>query len=267
MKIITWNVNSIRTRLERLLGVLERHEPDVVCLQELKCPEDELPLLELRGAGYHAAAHAQKTYNGVAILTRDEPADVVRGFDDGAAEDEQARLVSATLGGVRIISAYFPNGRSVGSDKWDYKLKWMARLRGALERRAAPTDPLVLAGDFNVALDDKDVANPEKWADSVLYHPDVRAALDGVASWGLRDVVRPHHPEGGVYSWWDYRRLAFPKGDGLRIDHVFATEPMAARCIGARVDRDERKGKQPSDHAPVIAEFESPPGGPATLAP
>jgi exodeoxyribonuclease III len=254
MRIASWNLNSIKARHDRLLSWLERTGYDVVCLQELKCEEHKFPFEELRMAGYHAVASCQKTYNGVAILAREEPRAVMHGMDDGS-DDPQARLVTAEVGGVTVISAYFPNGQRVGSDKYAYKLEWMARLRAWLDRHFDPSQPLVLAGDFNVAPDDKDAARPEEWADSVLCHPDVRNALRHIEDFGLVDVFRKHHPDGGVYTWWDYRQLAFPKGNGLRIDHIYATAPAAERSIGAHVDRDERKGKLPSDHAPVVVEL------------
>jgi exodeoxyribonuclease-3 len=223
-------------------------------LQELKVTDDAFPYEPIRSAGYHAAVCGQKTYNGVAILARAEPANVERGLGDDV-DDPQARLIAADVAGIRIISAYVPNGQLVGSEKYVYKLDWLRRLKEYLEQRCRPSDPLVLCGDFNVAPDDRDVANPDKWAGSVLCHQTVRDALEDVRSWGLTDVFRQHHPEGGIYSWWDYRMLGFPKNDGLRIDHVFATQSLAERCTVAEVDRDERKGQKPSDHAPVITTF------------
>jgi exodeoxyribonuclease III len=255
MKIITWNVNSVRSRLERLLSLLARHQPDIVCLQELKTVEDNFPRDEIVSAGYHAAVFGQKTYNGVALLSTSEPGDIRRGFDDGS-DDPQARLISADIDGVRVICGYFPNGGTVGSEKWEYKLDWMKRLRAKLDRDFDPSQPLLLCGDTNVAIDDSDVANPASWADSVLCAQPARDALAAICDWGLVDVFRQKNPDGGVYSWWDYRQLAFPKNDGLRIDHILATAPLAKTCVESQIDRDERKGQQPSDHAPVIAVFE-----------
>ncbi len=252
MRIATWNVNSIRAREERLMRWLEAHQPDILCLQELKVADEAFPLIALRAEGYHAGVHGQKTYNGVAILSRAEPAELERGFGD---EDEQARLVSARIGRIRVLSLYAPNGGEVGSEKWLYKIEWLRRLRAHLDRRFQANDELVLCGDFNVAPEPRDVADPRAWEASVLFHPQARAALQQVCGFGLVDTFRLHHAEGGLYSWWDYRMLAFPKNQGLRIDHIFATEPLARRCTGASIDRNERKGKQPSDHAPVIAEF------------
>jgi exodeoxyribonuclease-3 len=250
MRIATWNVNSVRARHDRLLAFLARHAPDVVCLQELKVDDADFPFEPLQQAGYHAAIHGQKAYNGVAILARSEPTEVERGLDDG-----QSRLIAARVAGVRVVSAYFPNGGGVGSESWPYKLDWMRRLRAWLDARASTREPLALCGDFNVAPEDRDVAFPMRWGGSVLCHPDARAALDEVRGFGLVDVLRKHHPEAGHFSWWDYRKLAFPKGDGLRIDHVWATEALAGRSRDCFVDRPERKGKLPSDHAPVLADF------------
>ena len=255
MKIITWNVNSVRSRLERLIVLLERHQPDAICLQEIKGVDDVFPRKEIEAAGYRSAVFGQKTYNGVAILSRAEPSDVRRGMDDDSG-DVEARLISADIEGVRVFSAYVPNGREVATEHHDYKLRWLARLGRHLERNFSPSEPITLCGDFNVFVDDADAANPEQWADSVLCDQATRDALENVRSWGLTDVFRMLNPAGGLYSWWDYRRLAFARHDGLRIDHIWATATLAARCTAASIDRDERKGQKPSDHAPVIAIFQ-----------
>lgn len=253
--VATWNVNSIRAREERVLAWLSRVKPDVVCLQELKVIEDDFPFDRLREVGYHAAVWGQPTYNGVAILSRDLPTDVRVGFDDGVT-DPQARAITAVVRDYTIASLYIPNGRTVGSDKWAYKLSWLDRLERFISDRLDLEEKLLLCGDFNIAPEDRDVANPERWKDSVLCHPEGRAALARITEVGLIDTVRMHHEGPGPYSWWDYRMLAFPKGDGVRIDHIFASETAAKQCIDASVDRDERKGKKPSDHAPVLAVFE-----------
>lgn len=256
MKIATWNVNSVRARLHRLLGWLAKAEPDVVCLQETKATDDVFPVAAIQGAGYHAAVHGQKSYNGVAILSRIEAENVRRGVCD-EGNDPQARLIEADVQSAHVICAYFPQGESIESDKFRYKLEWMRNLRTMLDRRCSPTDPIVLCGDFNVARDDKDVASPKKWAGTVICCDAVRAAMESIRQWGFADVFREHHPEGGVYSWWDYRGAAFQRDDGLRVDHIFATEPLATRCVSAEVDRDERAGEKPSDHAPIVAVFEA----------
>lgn len=268
MKLVTWNVNSVRARHDRLVAFLDREAPDVVCLQELKVVDAAFPVEAIAARGYHAAVHGQPTYNGVAILSRTPLRDVVTGFGDGDAPadaaDTQARLVTATLdappvGAVRVTSAYVPNGASVGSDKWAYKMGWMARLDRALDALRGDL-PYVLAGDFNVAPTDRDVRNVARWAGTVLTHADARAALVAWAARGLDDAVRRLHPDtDGPYSWWDYRNLGFQKNDGLRIDHVYATPALAARATEARVDRDERRttthDTPPSDHAPVVVTF------------
>ena len=257
MKLATYNVNSIRARLDRVLSWLGRDQPDVACLQELKVTDAEFPLPEFEAAGWRCAIHGQRTYNGVAILSRVAAERVEPGLGDGV-DDPEARLLSAHLYGVRVVNVYAPNGQTVGSAKWSYKLAWLARLRGYLERTAVPDQLLVVCGDFNIAPEDRDVARPDEWRNSVLCHEEARAALRHLVAWGLRDTIRLHHSGDGPYSWWDYRMLGFAKGNGLRIDHILATTPLAARCTDAWVVRDERKGKQPSDHAPVVALFDHP---------
>lgn len=255
MKIVTWNVNSIRARFDRLLAFLAREQPDAVCLQELKVAEPAFPRIELEAAGWHAAVLGQKTYNGVAILARTPPTDVRAGMTDGGNDDE-ARLISATVQDVRVISAYIPNGKFVGSETWPYKLEWLRRLRGYLERSCDRSQPLALCGDFNIAPEARDVARPDEWRGTVLFHEELTTLLGELVAWGLVDAIRLHHAGEGPYTWWDYRMLGFPKGNGLRIDHILVTPSLAARCRAAYVDRDERKGKLPSDHAPVVAVFE-----------
>lgn len=255
MKIATWNCNSIRARLPRLLAYLEDRAPDVVCLQELKCLDGDFPAEELRQRGYRSESYGQKTYNGVAILAKEEISDVSRGLQDGA-EDPQSRLIAATVRGVRVISVYAPNGQEVGSPAYQYKLRWFERLRAYLEVRHSPSTPLVLCGDFNVAPKPDDVHDPAAWEGQTLYSVPEREALERLVSFGLRDTFRLHHAEAGRFSWWDYRMLAFPKNRGLRIDHLYVTEPLLSACTGADIDREMRKGAQPSDHAPVWAELQ-----------
>jgi exodeoxyribonuclease-3 len=255
MKVATWNVNSIRARRQHVIDWLDAAQPDVLCLQELKVTDADFPHDEIRECGYDAEVFGQKTYNGVAIVSRHPISNVVQGLNDGE-DDPQARLISGEVEGVTILSAYFPNGGEVGSEKYDYKLRWMARLREALVRRFDPeADQVALCGDFNVAPWDDDISRLEEWRSSVLACDPVRDALSGVASFGLEDVVRPFHPGGGVFSWWDYRGRGFERGNGLRIDHIYCTPQLARRTIGAVVDREERGRKTPSDHAPVVVEF------------
>jgi len=259
MKIATWNVNSINARRERVLTWLRLHRPDVLCLQELKAMDDAFPLEAVEELGYRAAVYGQRTYNGVAILSRAPARDIEVGMGSGD-RDPQARLVAATVNGVRVLSAYVPNGARVGTDKYGYKLDWLRRLREHLEQTASPSEALVLAGDFNVAPRDRDVNQLEDWKDSVLCHYAARGALERIRDWGLRDVFERHNPEGSIYTWWAYQRLAFPRNNGLRIDHIYATESLVECSTDAFVDREARKkgpfSEKPSDHAPVVAEFD-----------
>ncbi|MCK5114436.1 MAG: exodeoxyribonuclease III [Phycisphaerae bacterium] len=257
MKIVTWNVNSIRSRLDRVLSWLDRNAPDVLCLQELKCVDEQFPLAEIQAAGYHAEVYGQKAYNGVAILSRSEPTDVRKGFS-GDVDDElqsQSRIISAVIDGVRVICTYVPNGSELTSDKFAYKLTWLGKLREMLDRDFDTSTPLLLCGDANVFMRDCDAAHPERWTKTVIACPEVRAAWANVVDWGLVDVFSKKHPEGGIYSWWNYRQLGFAKNNGLRLDYVYASPPLAEKCTSASVDRDERKGEKPSDHAPVTVMF------------
>lgn len=258
MILATWNINSIRSRLERLLAWLDKWRPDVLCLQEIKCTEETFPYDELARAGYHAAVSGQKTYNGVAILSRVEPRDVCRSLGDGVA-DPQARFISARIGPLAVLCVYVPNGQAVGTEAWEYKLAWLARLGEHVATHWRGQEMLAVCGDTNVALDDLDVDRPEEWAGSVVCHRDAREGLGRLIDGGLADVFRQKHPEGKVYSFWDYRNMDFPRNNGLRIDHILARPLLARRCVSASIDGEERKAGQagkPSDHAPVVAAFQ-----------
>jgi exodeoxyribonuclease-3 len=255
MKVATWNVNSIRARRQHVIDWLDAARPDVLCLQELKVTEEDFPFANIEELGYEAAVFGQKTYNGVAILSRYPLHEVERGLLDHE-DDPQARLIGANIEGVHVLSAYFPNGGDVTSEKFGYKLEWMARLRRRLDQRFDPdSDQVALCGDFNVAPFDDDIGFPDQWRSSVLACDEARDALEEISSFGLYDVVRPFHPQGGVFSWWDYRGRGFERGNGLRIDHVYCTRKLADRAIGAVIDRAERARKSPSDHAPVMVEL------------
>ena len=258
MKIATWNINSVRAREARLVAWLAKHGPDVVCLQETKTEDAGFPEAALRAAGYDVVLFGQKSYNGVAIAAKRPLAleDVTRGFggdDADAPYSTDARVIAATVGGIRVIDVYVPNGEDLGTDKYAYKLAWYGRLRRYLDRTATAATPLVLCGDFNVTRDDQDVWSPAAWAGKIHCSPPERAALANVLDFGLADLFRERTPDGGVFSWWDYRGVSFFKNQGLRIDYVFATAPVAARCTACAIDRDARKGQDASDHAPVIA--------------
>jgi exodeoxyribonuclease-3 len=254
MRIISWNINSLRKRQERLLSWLAATQPDVVCLQETKCTDEQFPVLDLKAAGYHSAFHGQKSYNGVAIISKIEPRDVRLALCD-EEEDPQARVIAATIGGLRIYSIYAPNGQAVGSPAYDYKMKWYGRLRNCLQRETG-AQPLVVCGDFNVAPKDEDVYAPDLWRGAIMCSEGERRAFEDLCGIGLVDILRLHHPESGLFSWWDYRMLAFPKNRGLRIDAILASQSLAPRCVATGIEREMRKGKEPSDHAPVWAEFE-----------
>ncbi len=252
MRIASWNINSLRKRQDRLLAWLESTQPDVVCLQETKCTDEQFPVLLLQTAGYHSAYHGEKSYNGVAILSKLEPVNVRVSFGDEVL-DAQARVVAATIGQVRVFSIYVPNGQAVDSPAYEYKLKWYVRLRECLVQETA--NHLAVCGDLNVAPQDVDVHDPELWRGAIMCSEGEREALHRLCEVGLSDTLRLHHQEGGLFSWWDYRMLSFPKNRGLRIDAILANHSLAAKCMAAGIDREMRKGKEPSDHAPVWADF------------
>lgn len=254
MKIATWNVNSIGVRLPQALDWLRAQSPDVVCLQEIKCTDDRFPAAEFRALGYESAVFGQPTYNGVAILARRPIRDVEYGFPDDE-QDAQRRLIAATIDGVRVVDVYVPNGSEVGSEKYAYKLAWLARLRRYFDEDCHPEQRLVLCGDFNIAPESRDVHDPALWEGKILCSDSERAALGEIAAWGLVDVFRRHHSEPGLYSWWDYRGGGFRRNHGLRIDHIWATAPLAELSDGAEIDRSVRALERPSDHAPVIVGF------------
>lgn len=251
MKLATWNVNSLKVRLPHVLQWLADNPVDVLCLQETKLTDDKFPTAELEAAGYRAAFTGQKTYNGVAILSRHELADVVR--NNPLFPDAQQRIVAATVAGVRVICAYVPNGQAVGSDKYRYKLEWLAALRDWLAEEMARHADLALLGDYNIAPDDRDVHDPAAWAGSVLVSEPEREAFRKLAALPLHDAFRLFEQPEKTFSWWDYRQMAFRRNMGLRIDHVLLSPPLAARCTACAIDRAPRKLEQPSDHTPVVA--------------
>ncbi len=253
MRIATWNVNSVRARLERLLPWLSEVRPDVVCLQETKCVDEAFPREEIEEVGYQVAHHGQPTYNGVAILSRRPIEDVRVGFGVEAFDGE-ARAISATVEDVMVTNVYVVNGREVGHERYGYKLEWLRALRDDLRAHSPMDEKVVVCGDFNVTFDDKDVYDAARWHERILCSTPEREALAEVMSVGLHDSLRHFHPEGGVFTWWDYRRRGFEKGNrGLRIDHLLMSTPALDACTGVEVDREARAGKKPSDHAPVIA--------------
>lgn len=258
MKVATWNINGIKARHDRLVAWLSAHEPDVLCLQEIKSVDEAFPAEAFEAAGYHVETYGQKGYNGVAIFSRHPIEDVSRGFGDGQ-DDPQARFIAATVmvdKPLRVMSAYCPNGGSLDSDKYPYKLAWYERMLAYIAANEPNWGDAVLMGDFNVAPVDMDVCDPDAWRGQVSCTEAERELWRGIGRAGLRELFRELHPEEVSYSWWDYRRLAFVKNQGLRIDHIFTTSSLADRMTACYIDRQERKGKKPSDHAPVVAEFD-----------
>jgi exodeoxyribonuclease-3 len=256
MRIATWNVNSVRARLERLLPWLTERQPDVVCLQETKCLDEQFPREEIEDVGYQIAIHGQKTYNGVAILSRRPLEDVAIGFGREALDGE-ARAIAATVGDVMVLCVYVVNGVRVGHPRYEYKLEWLRGLRDTLVERFPMDEKVVVCGDFNVTIDDRDVYDPEAWHERILCSTPEREALSDVMGVGLKDALRKFTEEGGHYTWWDYRTRGFERGNrGLRIDHVLLSPPALEACTALEVDVEARRGRKPSDHAPVIATLE-----------
>jgi len=256
MKIATWNVNSLKVRLPQVLDWLAAAGPDALCLQETKTEDGGFPFAELAAAGYHAIHNGQKTYNGVAILARTEPAEVVRDLPDFI--DAQKRIVAATVDGVRLVCAYMPNGQAVGSDKYEYKLRWLTALTGWLEAELQRYPRLALLGDFNIAPEDRDVHDPAAWQGQILCSEAERAAFFRLTALGLVDAFRLFVQPEKSYSWWDYRMMAFRRNQGLRIDHILVSPALATRCRACTIDTAPRRRERPSDHAPVLAELELP---------
>jgi len=252
MKLVTWNVNSLKVRLPHLLEWLAANPADVVCLQETKQQDAEFPQAELQKAGYHSVFSGQKTYNGVAILSR-EPASDVR-FGIPGLQDEQRRVITATCGGVRVVCAYVPNGQSVGSDKYLYKLNWLGALHDWLKSEMEKYPRLAVLGDYNIAPEDRDVYDAQAWQGSVLVSESERTAFRNLEQLGLRDAFRLFEQPDKSYTWWDYRAMAFRRNMGLRIDHILIGPEL--KCSACSIDKAPRKLERPSDHAPVIAEIE-----------
>lgn len=251
MKIASWNVNSLKVRLPHLLDWLAEAQPDVVCLQELKLEDPNFPRAEIEAAGYHAAFAGQKTYNGVALLAKAPISEVTVG--NPLFVDEQKRLISGTVDGIRVVCAYMPNGQEVGCDKYDYKLRWLAALADWLSSELQAYPRLALCGDYNIAPDERDVHDPQRWQDCILVSEPERAAFRRFIELGLVDSFRLFEQPEKTFSWWDYRMLGFQKNQGLRIDHILLSAPLAAQCSAAGIDRAPRKRERPSDHAPVWA--------------
>ncbi|HEY4646503.1 MAG TPA: exodeoxyribonuclease III, partial [Steroidobacteraceae bacterium] len=253
MRLATWNVNSVKVRLPQLLEWLAAAQPDVVCLQELKTEAAGFPLAALEGAGYASAVNGQKTYNGVALLSRSPLAEIV--LDIPGFADEQRRVIAATVQGVRVICVYCPNGQAVGSEKYEYKLRWFAALREYLQAELGKHPRLAVAGDFNVAPEDRDVHDPKAWEGQVHVSAPERAAWRALLEPGLKDSFRLLQQPDRIFTWWDYRMMAFRRNAGLRIDHILLSAALAERCAAATVDKEPRRLERPSDHAPALVEL------------
>lgn len=251
MKLATWNVNSLKIRLPQVLQWLADNPVDVLCLQETKLTDDKFPVQEIEAAGYQVVFSGQKTYNGVAILSKLPISDVVRANPN--FDDPQQRIIGATIGGIRIICIYVPNGQSVDSDKYQYKLQWLEALRQWLETECQTYEALALLGDYNIAPNDIDVHDPVSWQGQVLVSEPERAAFRRLLDLGLKDAFRLFEQPEKSFSWWDYRQLGFRLNKGLRIDHVLLSNALSTRCSACQIDRVPRKWDQPSDHAPVTA--------------
>jgi exodeoxyribonuclease III len=252
MKLATWNVNSLKVRLPHVLEWLAADPVDVLCLQETKQQDSDFPQAELSAAGYHSLFSGQKTYNGVAILSRAQGRDVQYGIPD--FDGEQKRVIAATFNDVRVVCVYVPNGQAIDSDKYQYKLGWLDRLRGWLEQELAHHPKLVVLGDYNIAPEDRDVHDPIAWQGNVLVSEPERARFESLLGLGLSDSFRLFEQPEKSFTWWDYRMMAFRRNHGLRIDHILISEPLVAQCKSCVIDKAPRKLERPSDHTPVIVE-------------
>ncbi len=253
MKIATWNVNSLNVRLAHVLEWLAAHEPDVLVLQEIKQVTEVFPEGAFTEVGYRSTASGQKTYNGVAIICREEPLHPVTDFP--GFDDPQRRILATTIHGVRVVDLYVPNGQAVGSEKYSYKLSWLEALRDFLKAELENYSNLIVLGDFNIAPEDRDVYDPEKWGDSILCSGPERDALGELLKLGLSDVFRQFDQAEKSFSWWDYRAAGFRRNAGLRIDLILASPAMAEICRASYIDKEPRTWERPSDHTPVVAEF------------
>jgi exodeoxyribonuclease-3 len=253
MKLATWNVNSLKVRLPQVVEWTGKHRPDVLCLQETKLQNDQFPAVEIRAAGYEPLANGQKTYNGVCIVSLGPPSETITEIP--GLEDPQKRVLAATIGGIRIINAYVPNGESVESDKYQYKLRWLAAFRDWIKAELARHPRLAVLGDFNVAPENRDVYDPKAWEGQVLFSAPERDAFSSLLAAGFKDAFRLFEQPERSFTWWDYRMSAFRRKMGLRIDHILLSEELAKRCTSCTIDIEPRKNERPSDHAPVIAEL------------
>lgn len=256
-RVATFNANSIRVRLDQILAWMEKEAADVVCVQETKAQDGDFPQEAIEEAGFHVAFRGQKSYSGVAVISREEPQDIRYGFDRGDEEErDEPRLIRAVIRGIPMVNTYVPQGRSPDDPEFQYKLEWFDRLRDLFERNYSPDEPLFWMGDFNVAPEPIDIHDPDRLKNHVDFHPKARAALERVREWGFVDLFRYHHPDEVQYTYWDYRaRNALERGVGWRVDHIWVTEPLAEKSQDVWVDEEARRAERPSDHTFVVAEF------------
>ncbi len=254
MILATWNVNSISVRISQVVSWLQLHQPDVLCIQESKVEDSKFPIDSFRAIGYDAQFHGQKSYNGVAIISKHQITDVEKRFRD-TPEQDQARFIRGTVGDTVILNAYVPNGSLVGCDKYAYKLEWLKTFREYLDKNLSPAASVLLCGDFNVAPEDRDVYNPDRVRGQILVSEQERESLAVVRNWGFIDSFRLHEQDPGHHTWWDYRVLGFKRKMGFRIDHIYVSESLAQKCKRVWIDIEPRKADKPSDHTPVIGEF------------
>ena len=256
MRVVTWNVNSLRARLERAEEWISEVQPDVLCMQETKLADDAFPALAFEALGYETAHYGQGQWNGVAILSKVGLENVVTNFADGIEPDPDARIITATCGGIRVTCCYVPNGRTLDDPHYAYKLSWLDRLLDHLGRDTDPGADVIVTGDFNIAPEDRDVHDISKFQNATHVSGPERDRLVALEKWGLTDLFRQQHPDAGrVFSWWDYRAGDFHQGRGLRIDLVLGSSTVVERCEWSAIDRNARKGKSPSDHAPVMVDL------------
>ncbi|MFQ3333592.1 MAG: exodeoxyribonuclease-3 [Woeseiaceae bacterium] len=255
MKIATWNVNSLNVRIGHVLEWLDIANPDILTLQEIKQPNEAFPIEAFKEIGYHAICSGQKTYNGVAIITKKKPEDIITDFP--GFDDPQRRILAATIDNTRVINLYVPNGQSVDSDKYVYKLSWLNALIKFLKAEQKLHKNIIILGDFNIAPEDRDVYDAEKWGEEVLCSPKERKALSDIINLGFCDVFRQFDQTEKLFSWWDYRAAGFRRNAGVRIDLILASKILASKCLSSSIDREPRTWERPSDHTPVIAEFDN----------
>jgi exodeoxyribonuclease-3 len=255
MILATWNVNSINARLSHIEEFLNNYDPDILCMQETKIVDEKFPIDLFTDRGYEVEIYGEKSYNGVAIASKLPMTSITKGFKVEIAAGSR-RLVAATCGDVKVLNVYIPNGQAVGSQKYEYKLEWLRALRKHIEESYSPDDDLIICGDFNIAPEDRDVYNPQQYDGRIMSSAEERTYLDDIRNWGFVDVFRKHHDEPGLFTWWDYQAGCFRRNIGFRIDHIWTTASMVSRCSATMIAREMREMQKPSDHAPVMVEFD-----------